>query len=72
MEKNTTIPFTNYMLFDKVIFVYENEIPFQWEMMGKGRNSAKEVKMERKIIQKVREKETVKVTLIAFAKKTFF
>ena len=40
-------------------------------MMGKGRNSAKEVKMERKIIQKVREKETVKVTLIAFAKKPF-
>ena len=39
--------------------------------MGKGRNSAKEVKMERKIIQKVREKETVKVTLIAFAKKPF-
>ena len=40
-------------------------------MMGKGRNSAKEVKMERKIIQKVREKETIKVTLIAFAKKPF-
>ena len=40
-------------------------------MMRKGRNSAKEVKMERKIIQKVREKETVKVTLIAFAKKPF-
>ena len=40
--------------------------------MGKGRNSAKEVKMERKIIHKVREKETVKVTLIAFAKKNLF